>query len=239
MHDRDLRLFWNEYARCYQVINMSPVYKTLVENTLNCAAVRRGDQCFDLGCGPGYIASKLYDGGAVVWAVDYSDEMLRAAQNHLIRKYGGFIPDAVHLVQRDANEFLLEAIEQNRKADVVVASLFISYVPDWEHTLSLIYRVLENDGRLVMSNPVPNANFWRVFFRSGWNAIRLFGSAMRILAYARKIKKMEQEDQFKFFSNEQTRNMLEKVGFPRKDIHIAAAFADTVFLSRAVKIEED
>lgn len=233
--DDEVRPFWDAYAQHYQQIRWSPVYEGLVKDALIRAAVRRGDCCFDLGCGPGYVACALHKRGAEVWAVDYSPEMIRGAKSHLEKTCGGEIPEAIHLVINDVNAFLAECVDVGRKADVVVANLLISYMQDWETTLPLIHRVLVDGGRLVMSNPVPRARFWRIYLRSGWNAIRFLGSAMRILSYARKIKAMEREGQFHFFSRRQTLEMIEHAGFAREDVDITTSFADTVYLTSATK----
>ena len=156
------------------------------------------------------------------------------ARKFFKERYGG-TPDSIYLIPSEVNKFLSQAIEQDHRADVVVASLLLSYVDDWDRAAKNIYKVLRPGGRLVMTNPVPGARFGRVFLRSGWNALRYLWFALRILSYARQIKRTEAEGRFHFFSETETRELLVGAGFPKDQIEITTSFAGTVYLTCAVK----
>jgi SAM-dependent methyltransferase len=201
-------------------------------DTINLARVSQGQRVLDLGCGPGYFLSPLVKQGALVTAVDYSEKMLGRAREALFT-----VPVSaranVEIVLDDAFHYLHTV--PDGIFDIVIASLFVSYYPEPETIVSQIFRVLRPGGRLVMSNPVPRPHFAKVFWRSGWAVIRHLLSALQLLKYAARIERFGKIGVFHFFNQNQTRDLLLRVGFDARSVSIVLSFADTVLLSSAIK----
>jgi SAM-dependent methyltransferase len=111
-----------------------------------------GKQVLEAGCGAGVLTQWLLERGAEVTALDASAEMLALAR---ARVGGG---DHVTIRQHDLHEplgFVSEAA-----FDVVVASLVLHYLRDWEPLLTEFRRVLVPGGRVVFSTHHPSWD-WR------------------------------------------------------------------------------
>lgn len=228
-----LERFWNNYSPYYSRLGLSPIFQRLISSTVEQARIEPGHRILDLGCGPGYFLLPLVESGGHVTAVDYSEEMLTRAKQALAIAVRGSISSRIDFVLDDAKNFLQNT--SDRVFDTVIASLFLSYLPNPEEVLAQIFRVLRPTGRLVMSNPVPKPRFDRVFWQSGWTAFRHLPSAVQLLKYAGEIQRFGEIGLFRFFDYEETRDLLLHAGFDEASITIVVAFADTVFLSTAMK----
>lgn len=235
LQDEKWRPFWEAYAPYYRRICHSPVYQEFIADTITRTEIRQGDLCLDLGCGPGYFASAMHQAGGRVRAVDYSDAMLNAAEEHF-QEYRRSNPSAsreLSLHHEDVHEFL--RFTPSVSVDVVLASLCLAYTSDPEGLVREIYRVLRPSGRFVMGNPVPDPRFDRILWRSSWSALRYLPYAIQLLRYSYKIRNLERRGEFHFFSDSETLDLLSSAGFQKSDIDISRSFADTVLLTRAVK----
>ena len=215
------------------MLGISPVFQQFRRDTLAQAHVSPGQQVLDLGCGPGYFLAPLVQCRARVTALDYSEVMLAHAKNALATATSSCAESSVEFVLDDAEHFLRRA--RDSTFDLVIASLFLSYLPNPEALLAQIIRVLKPGGRLVMSNPVPRPHFAKVFWRSGWTAIRHLFAALQLLKYAGQIKRWEKAGVFRFFAANETQQMLVRAGFEPGSLVITSTLAGTVFLTTAIK----
>lgn len=231
MAAEDFKQFWDGYAFYYTRLNLSPVHQRFVSDTCQAVAAGSGEAILDLGCGPGIIAKALAKCGAQVTAVDYSEAMLKFARD------GAAGATQLSFVHADAFEYLKTL--SDRSFDVVLASLFISYVDGAlgrAAVLAEIFRVLRPGGRLIMSNPKPDAEFSRVFWKSGWTALRHIVHAVKLLRYAGQFKRYDQQNKFHFLSKTETVALLRGAGFQiDADRDVSSSLADTVYLSVACK----
>ena len=113
-------------------------------NALRLVGDVSGRRVLDAGCGPGAHAAVLVDRGATVTGIDASSELLSIAAARL--------GDRVALVRGDLSDPLPF---EDESFDVVLASLVLHYLRDWEPTLAEFHRVLVPDGRLVISTHHP------------------------------------------------------------------------------------
>ncbi len=113
-------------------------------NALRLVGDVSGRRVLDAGCGPGAHAAVLADRGATVTGIDASSELLSIATARL--------GDRVTLVPGDLSDPLPF---EDDSFDVVLASLVLHYLRDWEPTLAEFHRVLVPDGRLVISTHHP------------------------------------------------------------------------------------
>jgi SAM-dependent methyltransferase len=119
-----------------------------------------GLRVLDAGCGPGALTEWLVGHGAEVTAVDVSPEMVRIAQER--------VGDRARVQVADlAGPLPLET----DSVDVVVASLAMHYVADWDVPLGEFHRVLAPDGAVVFSTHHP-AMDWQLHSPDDYFAVR-------------------------------------------------------------------
>ncbi len=108
-----------------------------------------GKKVLDAGCGPGSYFEWLIEHGAEVVAIDVSPKMVDLAR----KKLQGSIE--VHLADlTEPLDFLDEG-----SFDVILASLVLDCIEDWDNLFSEFHRVLRNDGLLVFSVCHPFTEF--------------------------------------------------------------------------------
>ena len=100
-----------------------------------------GKRILDAGCGPGSFARQLIDKGATVLALDASSELVKAAKRNL--------GDSTTVLQADLNQ-PLDFIE-SADFDIVLSSLVLDYIRDWDALFGEFHRILKDGGRFVMS----------------------------------------------------------------------------------------
>jgi len=100
-----------------------------------------GKKVLDAGCGPGSFAALLIENGATVLAIDSSPEMVNLAKQNL--------GDSAPVIEADLNR-PLDFIESD-SFDVVLSSLVLDYIEDWESLFREFFRILHDNGRLVIS----------------------------------------------------------------------------------------
>ncbi|MGA2528846.1 MAG: class I SAM-dependent methyltransferase [Acidimicrobiales bacterium] len=105
----------------------------------------RGLRVLDAGCGDGQLSSWMADGGALVTALDVSPVMADLARERL----GG----RAEVLVADISQPLPFA--RSGEFDLVVASLVMHYVLDWQGVLGEFRRVLSPQGRVVFSTHHP------------------------------------------------------------------------------------
>ncbi|MBK8551234.1 MAG: class I SAM-dependent methyltransferase [Ignavibacteria bacterium] len=106
-----------------------------------------GKKVLDAGCGPGKYSEWLVNKGADVTAIDYSDEMIKLAE------------EKVGISARVLKANLNLPLEQlkDEEFDVVISSMVIHYIKDWQLLFSEFNRVLKMNGVLVFSTDHPVA----------------------------------------------------------------------------------
>lgn len=232
-----LKPFWDGYARYFEFWDESRYYRELVSDTVETADVHPGFSCLDLGCGTGALVTLLAQKGARVTAVDLSTEMLLRARQHVTSKCSPAQIAQVEFRQGDIEEVMNSL--SSSSYDLIVASLVVSYLPNYQKVLQEVHRVLKSPGRLVMSNPVPNYKVLTVFTQSFRDVARdiprLLPAAVNLLRYVLKIRKFGRLGVFHFFTQEETKRVLCDAGFSERGITIRPSFGSQVFLARAEK----
>lgn len=108
-----------------------------------------GLSVLDAGCGPGFLARDLLNGGAQrVVAFDVSPAMIDIAKGQTNDRAELFVADLGRPLPLNDNDF-----------DLVVSSLAIDYVRDWSVPLGEFHRVLKTAGRLVISVQHPMGSY--------------------------------------------------------------------------------
>ncbi len=120
-----------------EVVEMPAIYEALPN--------LKGKKVLDLGCGSGNNCAKAVELGATyVLGTDVSKNMIDLAKK---------------INTNDKIEYRILAIEDisslNQKFDVVISSLAIHYVEDYDKFLKDIYELLEDNGQLIFSQEHP------------------------------------------------------------------------------------
>lgn len=120
----------------------------------------RGRSALDLGCGQGRFTRVLARAGARVVGVDWSREMIRAAQVHERSR-----PLGIEYHCWDARG--LERELRGRRFDVVVGCMSFMDMPEVHRVLRNARRLLKPNGRLVFSVSHPGSTAALRWERSG------------------------------------------------------------------------
>jgi 2-polyprenyl-3-methyl-5-hydroxy-6-metoxy-1,4-benzoquinol methylase len=138
-YDRMGAFYANDSERSpYNALYERPAMQGLIGDVV-------GQHVLDVGCGSGILTEWLVDQGAHVTAFDMSYEMVRLAKASL--------GSSAEIRQADLSkplEFL-----GNGSFDIIVSSLVLHYLSDWEAPLNELYRVLNENGRLLISTHHP------------------------------------------------------------------------------------
>jgi len=121
-----------------------------------------GRTVLDLGCATGYFAEYCLDRGAEVIAVDASEKMV----GHTLRVFGGKVRGFVHDI---AQPFTFIG---DNEVDVIICSLVLHYLENWDDTLGEFHRMLRRGGRCIISTHHP-MNDYRKFNQDDYFAKRL------------------------------------------------------------------
>lgn len=113
-----------------------------------------GLHVLDAGCGPGYYAQWLLDGGASVMAVDVTPRFVEIASERL-RNY----PAARWEVRRADLDAPLD-FAADETFDAVLCPLVLDYIADWTPVFHEFYRVLKPGGTFVFSAGHPAADYF-------------------------------------------------------------------------------
>jgi SAM-dependent methyltransferase len=119
-----------------------------------------GLRVLDAGCGPGALTEWLVGHGAAVTAVDVSPEMVRIARERVGDRARVQIADLAGPLPLGTGS-----------VDVVVASLAMHYIADWDVPLGEFRRVLAPDGAVVFSTHHP-AMDWQLHSPGDYFAVR-------------------------------------------------------------------
>jgi trans-aconitate methyltransferase len=91
------------------------------------------DRILDLGCGDGFLTRRIAESGATVVGVDYSPEMIAAAQKQGL----------------DARHASGEALSFEQEFDAVFSNAALHWMNDHDAVLQGVYRALKPGGRFV------------------------------------------------------------------------------------------
>lgn len=109
----------------------------------------KGKKVLDAGCAAGWYTKWLLDKGANVIALDFSSNMVEMTK----RRVG----NAAKIIRADLND-PLNFIE-DESMDIVLSSLTLHYIKDWNIVMSEFNRILKKDGQLIISMHHPFMDF--------------------------------------------------------------------------------
>jgi len=120
-----------------------------------------GRRVLEVGCGAGPLTAWLVEHGAVVTAMDVSPAMLQLARERVGHRATFLLADLAEPLS-----FLPDT-----SFDLVVASLVLHYLENWEEPLRELRRVLRPDGAVVFSTHHPTMD-WPLHCPDDYFAVR-------------------------------------------------------------------
>jgi len=120
-----------------------------------------GRRVLEIGCGAGPLTAWLVDHGAIVTAMDVSASMLALAQQRVGSRAGFHLADVARPL----------AFAADAEFDVIVASLVLHYLEDWQPVLGEFRRVLKPAGSALFSTHHP-AMDWQLHSQDDYFAVK-------------------------------------------------------------------
>lgn len=150
-------------ATSYAAENESNIFNSLFERPTTIALLGdvSGRAVLEVGCGAGPLTEWLVDHGATVTAMDASPRMLDLARLR--------VGERARLVLGSLEDGL--GFQPDGSVDIVVASLVLHYVRDWQSVFSEFRRVLVPGGAVVFSTHHP-AMDWQVHSPDDYFAVK-------------------------------------------------------------------
>ena len=154
---------YDAMASKYAADNASNAYNAMYERPATIALLGdvSGLSVLEVGCGAGPLTGWLADHGASVTAMDVSPEMVRLA---MVR-----VGEGARFVVANLEDPLSFASDDS--FDLVVASLVLHYVRDWEPVLKEFRRVLKPHGSVVFSTHHPTMD-WQLHSPDDYFAVK-------------------------------------------------------------------
>ena len=142
---------YDELAEAYAALVDTKPHNAYYERpaTLSLLPDVHGKRVLDAGCGPGAYAEWLVNRGAEVVAFDANEKMVMLATERL--------DDKAQIIKANLEQPL--NFLRDGWFDIVVSSLVMDYVKDWDRVFAEFYRVLGEGGCLVFSMEHPYAKY--------------------------------------------------------------------------------
>jgi SAM-dependent methyltransferase len=142
---------YNKFAERFAAMIETAPYNANIERpaTLSLLPDVKGKHVLDAGCGSGLYAEILVDRGAKVIAIDVSPNMLEFAKQRLGHR--------ARIRQANLEEPL--DFLANSTIHVVLSSLVLDYIKDWEPLFAEFSRILRPGGYFIFSTEHPIAAF--------------------------------------------------------------------------------
>lgn len=138
---------YDAMAVAYALNNAESAFNAYYERpaTISLLGDVAGRRVLDVGCGAGPLTAWMAERGAEVTGIDVSPAMLQLARDR--------VGDGATFLVADVSEPLTFAGDAT--FDLVVASLVLHYLADWETPLREFRRLLRPDGAVVLSTHHP------------------------------------------------------------------------------------
>ncbi len=229
--------FWSKYFQVYDILNMVPPYKDLLNKILSILDPKKGEKILDAGAGTGNLAVLIENKSAQVIALDFSKEALEIYKNKNPNAIV-CLHDLTKPLPFDDNYF-----------DKIVSNNVIYNIPR-EKRLEVIKelkRVLKPGGLIVISNIHKNFSPLKIYLASikesikndgllktVYLVIKLIIPTIKMFYYNFKIQKVHQFDRKNLFDFEEQKELLIKAKFKYVS-ETEFVYANQAILNYAIK----
>lgn len=182
---KKVRNAYNELAESYNRLIDHKPHNAFYDrpNTLSLFEDVANKKILDVACGSGKYAEILLEQKAEVTGFDFSIEMIKWAKQRNAGRGTFFVHDF-----RDPLVML-----ENGTFDVVLCALALHYIEDWDSTIQEFYRVLKDNGKVIVSIEHPffeynyyksNNYFKKEAVKCTWSG---FGEPLEMNSYRRSL----------------------------------------------------
>jgi len=238
--------FWNLYGRCYDGINTAIPYRGLLYEIYVQLELKPDQKVLDAGCGTGNFEKFLSTRSTPqikIEAVDFSEVMLKRARRKC----------------RDLDFANFSFADLNQKLNYPdntfdrIACINVLYALEQPHfTLGELLRVLKPGGKIVATNPRPNAQFAPLLrdhferIRNIWGFSRRTSELLKtiivlptsglvpILLNVFVIEQKGKKHEYHFLAKEEFARIFEENN--SQTIDIFPTYADQNWLATAIKV---
>ena len=233
----DLQEFWKDYllgrngALGMELVLQSPSYRQLARQQVQLLGLVGGERIIDLGCGTGVLLDELHGDAApaTVVGVDFVREVLVRVRG---RCGDGSGQRRIALVEANLDSsarWLLPFASES--VDAVVGSLLLSYVAHPSRVLLEVRRCLRPGGVALFSTLKRDADFSKIWVEdesilrsvvaseSPEESGYLERSLQSFLNDASKLLDLEELGVFRFWEEDDFRNLVAGAGFSTLEIH--------------------
>ena len=147
---------FNIQAKTYDTDKNGKHARNLYQDIIKALSSLQFSNVLDVGCGTGEVLSiirKLYP-TALLYGIDISEEMLKKAEEKKIDNLNLYLGDAEHLPF------------ENARFDILICTDSFHHYPKPQKAVSEFYRVLQNDGYLLLADfvkPFPIRQIMNIF----------------------------------------------------------------------------
>ncbi|WP_270453041.1 class I SAM-dependent methyltransferase [Halonatronomonas betaini] len=99
----------------------------------------KNKKVLDAGCAAGWYTEWLLNQGAEVTVIDFSPEMIKMTEKR--------VGSRAKIIQADLNQPL--DFIKDQELDLIISSLTLHYIKDWEPVMAEFNRILKKSGSLV------------------------------------------------------------------------------------------
>lgn len=142
---------YEEMAEIYFTYVDTKPYNAYYERpaTISLLPEVKGNKVLDAGCAAGWYTKWLLDKGADVVAVDFSPNMIEMTKKRVRNK--------AEVIRADLNNPL--DFIADKTIDIVLSSLTLHYIKNWNAVMSEFNRILKDYGQLIFSVHHPFMDF--------------------------------------------------------------------------------
>lgn len=225
------RKFWQKYFEVYDALNELIPYQELSDKIIENLDLKAGDRVLDLGSGTGNIAVRVGKKGVQVTGIDFSREgtEIHKAKSPSSEVLEGDItrelPFSDNYFNKVYSNNVLYTISEDKR-------LFL---------FKELYRVMKEDGIIVLSNPKAGYKPVLIYFDHIKKQIKRDGllrtlkkiisyiiPTIQIFSYNARIKKEGELGQYKFMGLDDQRTYLSQAGFREISDNMSAYASQSV-----------
>jgi ubiquinone/menaquinone biosynthesis C-methylase UbiE len=238
--------FWNLYGRFYDGINIAIPYRGLLYELYVQLDLKPGQKVLDAGCGTGNFEKFISERDIPpieIEAIDFSEAMLARAK----KKCKDL--DFVNFVFADLNQ---ELSYSDNTFDRIICINVLYALKNPDMTLNEFCRVLKPDGKIIIANPKPDAQFAMLirdhFKRIGniWGLSRKISAILKTFAMMTTtglapillniflIERKGRKAEYHFLPKEEFLTIFERNNLQNIDVN--PTYADQNWLAMATKV---